>query len=394
MSTPTSSSAQPIEPAQKGITIDSWPMPDSLQVRTYRSLRQTVTAGFLSGPALEIFSISVTNHNGLERKFEFGFRAGKENRPLIFMIPGFGCPLDERATLYLGNVLQKEGFHIASLHSPSNPKFLVDSHHSGIPGVTTEDARDLLLGIRAVAAHLRKQGQRFEGIHLLGFSMGALNAAFVHKLDRESDSILQKTIMVNPPVDMRFGMNGLDLLLESLNITLWEKIKIFSKAIPSIILPKLFNFGTAPIRWFLSKALFSERELRAIIGSSFQETIVNGILAARKSGALHATTQVKNFTDFCDSATLAHYRKWNPTGTSNDFFQSESLLNIGAEISRNKNVFVLHNEDDFILGPEDVVWLKTKFGSRAILFKEGGHLGNIWREDFQSALLQILEEVH
>ena len=54
-----------------------------------------------------------------------------------------------------------------------------------------------------------------------------------------------------------------------------------------------------------------------------------------------------------------------------------SLRSIESYLRNSPMIVLMDNEDDLILAPEDLAFLKDVFGSRAKIYPYGGHLGNM-----------------
>ena len=387
--TPTAKSRPATGRVSHTSAVASAPPPQAAQ--SYSSLLQTVSIVFLNGAKTEYHLAQAKDASGRIRKFAYGMARGRPSQPLVFVIPGFGCPYDEPTALDLSETLSQRGFHVATLHSPSHPEFLLNSHHSGVPGVSSEDARDALLGIKAIRNQLRLQGVQFGKTHLIGYSMGALNAAFVRYLDREDENLFDQVVLINSPIDLDYGMKQLDSFLDaremskSAKLALASKFSLFIYALQRSKLNKNLQRNV-----FMSNPIWTQKELRALIGFNFEKTVAGGVSAAVRLGFMDEAVRVGSFTEFCETATVAHYQKFYPGASSTDLFHSESLLKIGPTLAADGNVTLLHNEDDFLLRPVDISWMAREFGANAHLFKTGGHLGNIWRDDFKMRLEQSL----
>ena len=58
------------------------------------------------------------------------------------------------------------------------------------------------------------------------------------------------------------------------------------------------------------------------------------------------------------------------------------MQHIEAYLRNSSKIVLMGNEDDPILTPEDLVFLKDVFGSRAKIYPYGGHCGNMsYREN-------------
>ena len=359
----------------------------------HASLMQTVFNVFLKGPKLQNLEAACLDREGRLRRFTYGYMKGIDERPLVVVIPGFGCPYNEGTACYLSQLLNDQGYHVVTTNSPSSEYFMIHSHHSGIPGVTTEDTRDALMGISAIRDQLQSRGVKFNKIHLVGYSIGALNAAFARTIDRAGENMFEKVILINPPVDMAHGMRQLDSFLKANEMSGVERARTLAKAAVFI-----FAFGRLHMtqerrsELFFANNYWTERELSAVIGFSFKKTVRGGVQAALRLGHLKANHTVSNFTQYCETATVSHYQKFRPGATSRDLFHHESILKIAAELASDDSVRVLHNQNDFLLAQGDVGWLQQHFGRRAHIFSWGGHLGNIWHGEFHIRLAAAFED--
>ena len=359
--------------------------------RVYLGLLETVTTAFLETVPLLSMHVSAECENGRPRIYDYGFIRGRRHQPLVFLIPGFGCPYYDKTVSCLAGIIAKHGFHVAVLHSPSHPDFLMSSHRSGIGGVVSDDGRDALVGILAISKQLAHLGVDFKKTHLVGYSMGALNAAFARHLDRREQDMFERVVLINPPVDLAHGTVQLDSFVDALAMPKLEKAALMMKATLAIIAPKKIRRNQQALtERFLERPFWTERDLRALIGYTFSNTVSGGIKTASILGALEDDHNVRTFSDFCEIATVPYYRKLYPEATTAQYFENESLLKIGPALARDRNVHVLHNENDFLVRPRDVQWLKNHFTGNAQIFERGGHLGNLWRPEFQSSLESAL----
>ena len=60
---------------------------------------------------------------------------------------------------------------------------------------------------------------------------------------------------------------------------------------------------------------------------------------------------------------------------------STSLKSIEDYLISSKKIGLMTNQDDFILAPGEIDYLKRVFKSRAKIYPTGGHLGNIDYKD-------------
>ena len=72
--------------------------------------------------------------------------------------------------------------------------------------------------------------------------------------------------------------------------------------------------------------------------------------------------------------------------------QASDLRTYGSGLRANRKVRLILNENDFLLAPEDLEWLRTTLPSEEItVFPQGGHLGNLAHPAVQAAIVRALE---
>ena len=134
--------------------------------------------------------------------------------PLIFLVPGTGAGAESIKSEYLQRALFQGGYHVISLASPAEPEFVVAASSTGIAGRPQDDARDLYR-VMQLAYEQVKDRIQVEAFHLLGYSMGAWNAAFVAHLDAQEKVLdFDKVLLINPPVSLYTSAQILDKMLD------------------------------------------------------------------------------------------------------------------------------------------------------------------------------------
>ena len=71
--------------------------------------------------------------------------------------------------------------------------------------------------------------------------------------------------------------------------------------------------------------------------------------------------------------------------------RNSSFYNLGETIKNNKNIFVITNQDDFLVTPADIEYLKTVAADRLYLYPYGGHVGNLWYHVNSNDFLEIMK---
>lgn len=324
--------------------------------------------------------------------------------PLVFVVPGTGANFDASKSLILQRALYRAGFHVASLPSPLHQNFIVSASTSSRPGLLAEDARDLYRALKSMRPHIENEVE-VTWYGLVGYSLGATDAAFVARLDSQERSFdFEKVLLINPPVNLHRSAGVLD--------------QLFAENIPSIAaLDALLNELVQELAQFYSPAqpvTFSEdlvyaiyrhhpppdRTLEALIGAAFRLASMNliftadvmahlGVLVApdRRLGVtdtltpyLKASTQI-SFDDYAHRVLYPYYRESAPDVTFEQLVAQDSLRAIGDYLRSTPKIGLMHNADDILLSEGDLEYLETVFGERARIYPKGGHCGNLAYKD-------------
>ncbi len=134
--------------------------------------------------------------------------------PLIFIIAGTGAHYASSFPEYLKKLFYQAGYHVVQLSSPTSWDFMASASRFATPGFSSDDADDLYRVMQAVRAQQRDLP--VTDYYLTGYSLGALNAAFVSHLDESRRSFnFKKVLLLNPPVNLYTSVSNLDKLVET-----------------------------------------------------------------------------------------------------------------------------------------------------------------------------------
>ena len=84
-----------------------------------------------------------------------------------------------------------------------------------------------------------------------------------------------------------------------------------------------------------------------------------------------------SFIDYFNEFLYPYSQSRNPGLTKEALIESTSLRSIESYLRNTPKIVLMDNEDDLILAPEDLAFLKDVFGARAKIYPYGGHLGNM-----------------
>jgi pimeloyl-ACP methyl ester carboxylesterase len=330
--------------------------------------------------------------------------------PLVMLIAGTGAAFDTQSNRELARALYASGMHVLGLPSPTHPNFIVNASTSGVPGRPAEDAADLY---RVMQMALQRARARItiEEIHLAGFSLGALNAAWVAELDAREGAIgFDKVLLLNPPVSLWNSTELLDAMFERRvpgtpqgQRELFDQIfaqfaRVFSRA-SQTSLEGDFLFSA------YRQLEPSDARLETLIALTFRMAAMNLIFASDVVGKagyvvpvdaeLQPTTSLspfighllgKRFSDYFDGVYLPHIRKSEPGFTREQAIAEASLYPLETFLRGQSRIGMLTNRDEIILAPGELAWLEDVFGPRAMVFDSGGHCGNYLRPDVVAAI--------
>ena len=104
-----------------------------------------------------------------------------------------------------------------------------------------------------------------------------------------------------------------------------------------------------------------------------------------------------SYLEYMYAFVLPYYAKREPRLSFDEagvrrFFSDCDLRSVADTLEANPRVRVFANENDFLLRPEDLRWLRERLGRRAKIFTAGGHLGNLHRKAIQEVIERGIED--
>ncbi|WP_324733956.1 alpha/beta fold hydrolase family protein [Pseudomonas paeninsulae] len=359
-----------------------------------------------------------------EREFELpdnfwpvtkmGYRLAEQKgeAPLIFIIAGTGMPYTSSTAEYLKKLFYGAGYHVVQLSSPTSYDFMSAASRFATPGLTSEDADDLYRAMQAVRAqHPRLQVSAF---HLTGYSLGALQAAFVSQLDETRRSFnFKRVLLLNPPVNLYTSTSNLDRLVqtqvEGINssTTFYETVlakltRYFQeKGYVDLNDAMLFDFQR-------SKEQLSDEQMAMLIGTvfrfaaadiAFTSDLINrrGLITPARYPINDSTSLTPFFKralqcDFDCYITEQLIPMWRARlngGSITQMIDQVSLYAVEDYLKNSSKIAVMHNADDLILGPGDLGFLRKTLGDRLTVYPFGGHCGNLNYRVNSDAMLEF-----
>ena len=330
------------------------------------------------------------------------YRMAKQDHPapLMFLIAGTGAAYDSILNEYLKKLFYQEGYHVVQLSSPTSYDFMSAASRLATPGISQYDAEDLYHVMQAIRA--QQADVPVTDYYLSGYSLGALNAAFVSHLDETRKSFnFKKVLMLNPPVNLYTSISNLDKLVQTEVKGIDNNTTFYQ-----LVLGKLTRFfqqkGHIDLNAALvydlqsSKERLTNEQMAMLIGTMFRFSSADIVFTSdliNRRGLItplnYPITEGTSLTPFlkrslqCDfdcyltEQVIPMWRARTDGGGLLQLIDQVSLYALKDYMQNSPKIAVMHNADDIILGPGDLGFLRKTFGDRLTVYPYGGHCGNL-----------------
>lgn len=334
----------------------------------------------------------------------YAITAQKKKAPLIFAIAGTGAGHNAAKMKLFQKAFYQAGFHVITLSSPTFSNFMVNASQTAIPGNLQGDSEDLY----RVMQQIKSQHSELQvtDYNLIGYSLGASQAAFVARLDEQEKAIgFNKVLMINPPLNLVHSVKLLDNMLTENIPGGVDNFNAFFKD----FMKNVTEFHRDHQKLALTGSEFfyaayrdknpSDSRMQAIIGVAFRMSSSDMVFVSDvfnnlgylvpKNTALGTTTSLTRyskasrrlgFSDYVEEIYLPYFSK--TTGVSReDLIAQSSLLSIKDYLQQSSKIGLMHNENDPILLQGEIDTIKSLFPGRAMVYPYGGHCGNMEYKD-------------
>jgi hypothetical protein len=333
--------------------------------------------------------------------------------PLVFLIAGTGASSRSPKVLALMMNLYHAGFHVIALPSPTFPNFIIDASTTHVPGNLSDDAADLYRVMEQIWSQSKGRIE-VSGFFLAGYSLGGTEAAFVAKLDEERKVFdFQRVLMLNPAVSLYDSVSRIEELLEPIPggprrigafyNRVMAKVTDFYRKGDFVAIDDDFLFAGYQAH------LLDRDEAGGVIAVSFRISSAGMIFASdvmthggylvpknrelKNSDSLDDyfwTALHLSFLDYFNEYFVPYFQSRQPGLSREELLEALSLRNIEGYLASSDKIGVITNEDDFILVPGELDYLRQVFGPRLMVYPRGGHLGNLEYRDNMAFLIDWL----
>jgi ABC-type transporter lipoprotein component MlaA/pimeloyl-ACP methyl ester carboxylesterase len=324
--------------------------------------------------------------------------------PIVYIIPGIGAHRLNGGALALAEMLFDKGYSAVTICNPFNFEFIERGLSADLPGYAPSDVQDLHKALtlidRAIAA---QHPGRVTSRALMGYSLGGFETLMLAARAGENPGFVQfdRYLSIDAPVRLMHGIAQLDSFydaaLEWPSEERTAKIENLLLKVASLARGDVTGQTTIPL---------SSTESRFLIGLAFRLNLRDTIFSTQlrnnqgvlkepldkwKREPIYREIMNYSFTEYLDLFLAPYYKKRGIDLADQETLERAVDLRRYEPAFRNAAVHAIANENDILLGPEDVQWLARTFGERVTLFSNGGHLGNLAETAVQAAMLKALE---
>ncbi|MBC7962050.1 MAG: alpha/beta hydrolase [Steroidobacteraceae bacterium] len=344
-------------------------------------------------------------------RYTAAFQDGKA--PLVFLIAGTGGSSKSSKMLALMNNLYRAGFHVIALPSPTSSNFIINASTSHVPGNLPDDAADLYRVMEQIW-NVSREGIEVSHFLLAGYSLGGTEAAFVAKLDEERKAFdFRRVLMINPPVSLYTSVSRIEGLLYGIpggprrvgaffNQIMAKSTDFYRKG-DFVGIDDDFLYSAYQAQ------LLNRNEAGGLIAVSFRigsagmiftsDAMTNGGYVVPKNKVLKNSDSLEeyfwtslhlSFLDYFNEYFYPYFQSRHPGLSREELIEALSLKSIEGYLASSAKIGVITNEDDFILAPGELDYLRRVFGPRIKIYPNGGHLGNLEYRDNMASLIDRL----
>ena len=330
---------------------------------------------------------------GWKKELPYSLWLQPEPAPLMVQLPGLGSFRKGNMDLALAELAYEEGYSVLIYSNTFNWEFMTAAPKGYAPGYVNRDMELLREAYHAIMedAEATYGADRFQQRSLSGMSMGAwytLNLAADLK-HRGTDHLVDNVIAINPPVNLLDSLVALDVLYRApyQNGDMERAKQIIDSAIAKAFISTSLDLTPT------STLPFTNTEASYLIGLNFRLTLHEAIIAGAfndelsvfgSKGALYKDMEALSFDDYYKKIAVMVNERQGVTEA--EIESSVNLENRSDQLKQVKGLHLVLSDNDFLLNPQELNWLKTTFAGKTTVFEQGGHLGELWRPELQEAI--------
>lgn len=321
---------------------------------------------------------------------------------LVFLLTGVGGEHNENGASYYAAKLAKDCYNVAVIPSIFNSDVLKLISKRGFLSDFSQDSLGFYQLLGSIKDYIEADMEKpMFSYSVLGYSLGGYTAAEIAKLD-ETEAVFNfnKVILVNTPVRLFQSMKVLDKYKkEYLGLGYVRKKYIYARMGKNTYVYR--RYITTPITFknFVNDLYFLRTsEKKALLGMSLSSSLFDimhssldlcsAIYGEEFTYTIYNTTSYRDYID--EFIPYLYQEALGQTITAQELTKINSLERIESFLAGNKDIYVMHNADDFIVNEKDLEFLANTFKERFTLYPRGGHVGNLWYPKNMEKVLSIL----
>ncbi len=356
-------------------------------------------------------------------KMTYCFWKQKKNpqAPLILIIPGLGAHHRDSKVMALAELLHAKGFAVAATSSSFNWYFMETAASVDAPGFLPADAGDVRNAWAKIIPQIKeKAGIKPRRIIMLGYSMGAIQALYIAKLEEQRNTLgVDRYLAINPPVDLIYGMDQLDSYFNIYKK--WSKAEFVRRG--TVAFGKMMKIAKKQYRWYnpanqagnedaCRQLTIDKDNAELLIGYAFKMTLQQIVMSMHRRGRLtglktryrwNNKAEIYNeilkmsFRDYLKQILYPDYKgRFGKNISLKEFIEkfsyASTMESFKDHLVDNPDIRIIHTMDDFLVRDTGRRWLKETFDEKVVFFEHGGHLGNLYFHKVHKRIFDFLRE--
>jgi phospholipid-binding lipoprotein MlaA len=343
---------------------------------------------------------------GTGEKLAYSCWMQKKPAPLVCYIPGLGSYRLDGSVAAYADMMYRHGYSVVAFSNPFQKEFMETASTMPVPGYGPADCDDVVSALKLMLGDLRKwKGDQITGTSLTGVSHGAYFTLMIAAREAagQLDGLtFDRYVAVNPPVSLAHALTRLDEMFDApLAWPAGERRQRMEEAIYTAL-------------YFADKGLdvsgdipLTRVESEFLIGLAFRYTLMSAISDSQRRinlgvlklppdtlvrQASYREIRQIDYAEYMDRFVLPFLLEAGHGTTREKLVDATSLDQSTEWLRNNPKIRVQICDDDFLLGPSDLSWFRSTFGTNLADYPVGGHLGNLHVPVVQERLVRLFPD--
>jgi ABC-type transporter lipoprotein component MlaA/pimeloyl-ACP methyl ester carboxylesterase len=346
---------------------------------------------------------------GTGHRLKFSYWLQPKAAPVAYIVPGLGSHRLSGQSAALAETVYDQGFSAVIITSAFHPEFMEHASTTAVPGYLPVDGHDVHVALTEVHQRLSQlHPNRMEKRVLMGYSMGAFHTLYVASQRQAGEKPLigfDRYVAIDTPVRLVHGIAQLDGFYQA--PMAWPSAERTLRLENTFLKIAMYLNDPNPPSGPLP---FSGVESKFLVGYAFRLTLRDLIYSTQVRnnqgilkqplGSLHRDPVYEeifqfSYRDYLDRFVIPYYQKRGVDLTAPGALEKSSdLRTYAGALAQNDDIRVLVNQNDFLLAPEDLEWLRATLPANHLtVFEHGGHLGNLGAPEVQKQIVADLADL-